>query len=777
MNIVNFCFNKKMKKSTTIILFLLLASFGYSEILSQNPNNSSNRIKTNQQQQKNQAPPQRPKFPDRYAPLDRPKAIQVINEEMILNTVEAARQSYIKGLILLQKNDTANAIQYFESALLGLNKLASYPEAENNLEFKELKKNILEDYKNCVQNIGETILVPKEVLFGDDTVFNITTGTENVSTVYEYERLPTIDSADRYVFSIPSIDDLIIPVEENSAVDFHIKFLMEGKGKGYVPVWMERSSRWFPMMEEIAEQEGIPKEILLLSIVESGLRPTVESKAGALGLWQFMYPTGLDYGLNRRQSIWVDERRDPVKSTRAAMRYLRDLYVYFDDWYLTLTAYNWGWGNVRRALRQSSKQSPTFWDIRNQKNINMPLETREYVPLFIALMKITAEPEKYGIDVTKLNYHPEFRFDVVELEQATNLSAVAKSIGVGVEEIRELNPELLYDITPPDRNFYRLRVPLGSSKDFKTNFAKLSREEKQPSLNHKVLRGEDVITVAERFDVSIDELVRLNALNKNTIALTAGTDLKIPIGGKTYAQSTLAFANNSLISRAELLASDNNFHIAKANESVYSIATMYEISTVSLRNWNNLPVEQDFIEEGRILIISEEEANKQKTNRSVVNARQDNVGQNISPANNNSNSNTSNSNNSNSNRNVSATTTHTVRQGETISRIAERYKMTEQALRDLNSGKIRGDRIIVGDILIVNNSQDISSSNSNTSSTNNSNTNKNNNSSNAQHHTVAAGDTLYRIAKRHNTTVDKIISLNKNIKPDALSIGQRIRVK
>ena len=746
----------KIRTSVLILLFLLFAN---SEVLSQNSNNRNNRNAKNQTNQQQKPVSQRPKFPDRYAPLDNPRAVQIITEEMIVNTVEAARQSYIKGLILLQKNDTLNAIQYFESALLSLNKLDSYPEIEVDSDVNELRASILEDYKNCVKNLEETILVPKEILFGEEVTSEISTGSEQVD-MYEHRRLPNISITDLeedeiYTFSIPSIEDLVIPVEENDAINAQIRWLTETRKNRDIPIWMERSGKWFPMMQEIAEREGMPKEILLLSIIESSLNPFAVSKAGAVGLWQFMYPTGVDYGLNKRQSIWVDERRDPVKSTRAAMRKLRDLYAEFDDWYLTLVAYNWGWGNVRRALRQSSKQTPTFWDIRNQANIKMPREAREYVPLFIAVMKITAEPEKYGIDVTQLNYHSEFRFDVVEIEQATNLSAVAKSIGVGVEEIRELNPELLYDITPPDRKFYRLRVPLGSSKDFKTNFAKLSREEKQPSLNHRVLRGEDVISVAERFDVSIDELISLNNLSLNTIALTAGTDLKIPIGGKTYSQSTLAFANNSLILRAELVAADTNFHIALKDETIYNIAEQYGVSTVNLRNWNNLPIDQDLIEEGSVLAITESEGNKQIASRVAR--------QNVAPT----------RNTASANRNTSGATRHTVRRGETVSGIAQRYGISVATLRNLNPTKVKGDRIVAGDILIVSNS---SSSNSGNSSASNS-SNSRSSSGNATYHKVVSGDTLSGIARRHNTTVDRIVALNRNLNPDVLSIGQRIRVK
>lgn len=749
-------------------------------------------------------PKPKPKFPDKYSPLDNSKASRVLTEEIVEHTIEAARQSYIKGLIVLQKNDTVEAVQYFEKALTELSKLASYSELENDEVFQDLSQSIHTDYENCIKNREDNtddMLVPKEKLFQTDASNNKEDkGSAAASaSVDEFRLPPNADTVSNYIFAIPKIDELTIPLSENSAIDAQIEFLTKGKGARYMPRWIERSSRWFPMMREISRNEGMPDEILVLTFIESGLRPDAESKAKAVGFWQFMHPTGMEYGLNKKQSIWVDERRDPIKSTRAAMRYIRDLYLWFNDWYLTLNAYNWGWGNVRRALKQTNKTDPTFWDIRNQKNIKMPNEAREYVPLFLAVLKITSEPEKYGIDVSKLNYLPEFKFDVVEIEQAVNLSAVAKVIGTGVEEIRELNPELLYNITPPDRKYYRLRVPPGLSKDFNRKFAQLPLEEKQPSLNHRVERGEDIISIAEKFDVSIDELIRLNAIKGEGIALTYNTELKIPIGGKTYAQSTLALSKNSLVAKSELLATDSNFYVVRANESVYSVAAKYKINPANLRNWNNLPIDQDLLDEGRVIITSQVGFNMSKTNNSAGNSKT--IEQKFL---NDSDSNIDNSNvqnksiakktekeqNKTNDKNKEPikqpTTTHKVEKGETIYRIATLYRMTEKELKELNSEKIKNDKIKIGDILIVSNvtSPDVATK-SDTSTNKNrqkevakkTDSRKEKNKKETTYYIVKEGDNLSKIAQKYNTDVQTIISLNKNIKPDKLSLGQKIIVK
>jgi membrane-bound lytic murein transglycosylase D len=375
-------------KTRCLICYLFILTFIGSNCLlfsqSKPVNNKPNRVTPSKPQNKPPKKPQiSPKYPDKYSPLDNSKTIKVITDEMINNTIESARQSYLKAQICLQKNDTSNAINQFEKALSNLNKLAIYPEIENNDEYNELLSSVTTDFNTIAKrsNASEDLLfVPKENLFTTEEQNNDTAIITNGKTTTApelFSRPPSADTSGNYIFAIPKIDELTIPISENGAIDFAVDFLTKGRGKGYLPKWMERSSRWFPMMQEIAEQEGMPKEILFIAFYESGLDPFAESNAKAVGLWQFMYPTGVDYGLNKRQSIWVDERRDPLKSTRAAMRYFRDLYLEFNDWYLALNAYNWGWGNVRRAIRLSNQEKPTFWDIRNQKNIKMPKEARE----------------------------------------------------------------------------------------------------------------------------------------------------------------------------------------------------------------------------------------------------------------------------------------------------------------------------------------------------------------------------------------------------------------
>ena len=757
-NLNNTIFNRILLIIATLFSFsFILLNFVSSNFL------VAQNLSTNHTNQK-----QKIKFPDKYSSLDNTnnKAVKVITAELITETLETSRHAYVKGLIVLQKQDTLEALKYFEEALTGLNKLFSYPDINKNDDFRELLENIFSDYEKCLKSAPdnyESIIASKDRLFLNEEFINQYQQKDDTVTNYyipreEYTRLPTagLSESKEYTFTIPNLKDLTIPITDNQAVEEQIDLLTK-RFSSFFPRWMESSSRWFPMMKEIAQTEGMPEEIILLTFIESSLNPLALSPAGAVGLWQFMYNTGIDYGLNRRQSIWVDERRDPIKSTRAGLRYLRDLYLEFNDWHLALCAYNWGWGNVKRALKQVNKDKPTYWDIRNQKNVKMPTETQKYVPLFIAVLKITSNPARYGIDVSKLNYSPEFKYDVVEIDQATNLKAVAQVIGVGISEIKDLNPELLYDITPPDRRFYSLRVPVGSSKDFQEKFAQLSLEERQPALQHRVLRGEDIISVAEKYNVSIDELILLNGIGTQTIEIASNTILKIPIGGRTYAQSTLINTRNGLVNKTSLVSTDSNFYIAQSTESVYSIAAKFKISPANLRNWNGLSIDQDLIEEGTVLAVSQSAANRQKNipsselvqidqlntiNKETVNTQNTNNAQNTNKnrSDNNyyDNSNTTNYNTTKSNvdNNRSfqgATMTYRVVKGDNLYAIARKFGMTERELRELNIEKISAGSEVVreGDILIVNNVGGVSSNtNISNNSSNNSNSNNNNNNNN-----------------------------------------------
>jgi len=227
---------------------------------------------------------------------------------------------------------------------------------------------------------------------------------------------------------------------------------------------LERSGKYRPRMVAILERAGVPTELVYVPLIESGYRPSVVSPAGAAGLWQFIRETGRRYGL--RVDAYVDERRDPIKSTRAAARYLRDLHDRFGSWPLSLAAYNVGAQRIAYVLER--RKDSTYWDMQR----SLPRETIDYVPQFLAAVHIARTPEAHGFappaDVP-------LQYDLVRVHRSLTLRAIAQLAGVSVAELTELNPALVRSITPPDRRGYQLRLPKGAKARFKLACAGMDR--------------------------------------------------------------------------------------------------------------------------------------------------------------------------------------------------------------------------------------------------------------------------------------------------------------
>ncbi|CAN5733404.1 hypothetical protein BH23GEM10_BH23GEM10_10520 [soil metagenome] len=253
-------------------------------------------------------------------------------------------------------------------------------------------------------------------------------------------------------------------VSDHERVDFFTEFLM-GKNYEKTRTWLERIGKYGPMIQNELRERGMPEDLLFLTMIESGLDPNAYSKADAAGLWQFIEETGERYGLE--VSEYVDERRDPVKATGAALTYLTEMHERFDSWYLSSAGYNTGENRVGRLMREttgSEKGSDEgYWEIWER----LPSETRDYVPLMLAMGHIAKEPAKYGFH--DLEYQEPLRFQEVVVAGGTKLSDVAKSAGVDAAVIEDLNPHFVKKQTPPDRRM-AVRVPVGQGPQVATAF-------------------------------------------------------------------------------------------------------------------------------------------------------------------------------------------------------------------------------------------------------------------------------------------------------------------
>ena len=309
--------------------------------------------------------------------------------------------------------------------------------------------------------------------------------------------------------SATSIDT--IPIIRDQKVDGHIRYFHIAIRDRFEQ-WLIRLAHYKPHVERIFSEFNLPNDLVFLSLVESGFNPHAYSRARATGPWQFMKGTAKLYGL--RVDRYVDERRDPIKSTVAAARYLRDLYDLFGTWPLAMAAYNAGEGKVMRALRKARAED--YWEIARTKHIRR--ETKEYVPRFMAAAIIAKNPVQYGFSDES---PPLFEFEEMVIERAIPLQTLSEVSGVSLVELRRLNPELRLGITPPDDRHYILKVPVGT-KELVVNALSViptwrpsARTIKQtehhgPGGRYKVQAGDSLWTISKRLHLSVKELQSRN---------------------------------------------------------------------------------------------------------------------------------------------------------------------------------------------------------------------------------------------------------------------------
>ncbi len=244
-----------------------------------------------------------------------------------------------------------------------------------------------------------------------------------------------------------------VPIHMNRQVKAYLVYFSTER-KNIIRKYLARSTRYLPMIREIFQEHGLPEDLAYLAMIESGFNPHAYSHAHACGMWQFIRGTAVRYGLTINE--YVDERRDPEKSTHAAAKYLLDLYKQFGSWYLAAASYNCGEKRVQREIDNSSHKN--FWEL--SANQCLPNETQNYVPQMIAATLIAKNPEKFGFK--GVPYLPPLQYDKVRVDETTSLAAAAMACNVSPEEIQALNPELRRGITPPGAGSYTLRIPKGS---------------------------------------------------------------------------------------------------------------------------------------------------------------------------------------------------------------------------------------------------------------------------------------------------------------------------
>ncbi|TLN27266.1 LysM peptidoglycan-binding domain-containing protein [bacterium] len=348
---------------------------------------------------------------------------------------------------------------------------------------------------------------------------------------------------------------------------------------------LNRSGRYLPMIKQMLREEGMPEELAAVAMIESSFVVNARSPAGAVGIWQFIPSTGKIYGLEINQ--WVDQRMDPELSTRAAIRFLRDLYERLSDWDLAIAGYNTGGTNVERA--QDRCKSKDFWSIAAAGKLRS--ETRRYVPKFYAFLLMSSDPAAYAFEK---NPDPPVEYETVMVKEQLDIGLIARKSAVDRASLEELNAPLLRSCTPPSPLPYPLRVPKGTGQIIAAAIEGLGEEEKSDYVSYNAKAGESVEKIAKRYGVDAASVIELNRLAKGK-KLKKGHKLAIavPRGKKEEVAKKISQEMGRLT------------HKVKPRETVSKIARAYGVSAKEIIAWNSLGKKAS-LSVGQELIVSRE---------------------------------------------------------------------------------------------------------------------------------------------------------------------------
>jgi membrane-bound lytic murein transglycosylase D len=354
-----------------------------------------------------------------------------------------------------------------------------------------------------------------------------------------------------------------LPLVMTDQVAGYINYF-SNRGRGTIEHALARSGRYEDMIRRVLREQGVPQELIYLAQAESGFHPLAVSRAGARGMWQFMGSRAKGYGLER--SWWVDDRQDPEKATRAAAHHLKDLYNQFGDWYLAMAAYNSGPGTVQSAVKRTGYAD--FWELYN-RNV-LPKETRNYVPIIVAVTIMAKNPAQYGLEtVVKEKPVP---YDTVKINYPIDLRLAAECVDATTEDLSDLNPSLLRLTTPKDREF-DLHLPAGTTDKFQVAVASIPADKRVWWRYHKIQGGETLASISRTYHTTPRAIAEANDLGDD--ALAPESRLIIPIAaGKQSDTSTYAHATT-------------RYKIRKG-DTVESVAENFGVSAKMLRGWNHI---------------------------------------------------------------------------------------------------------------------------------------------------------------------------------------------
>ena len=362
------------------------------------------------------------------------------------------------------------------------------------------------------------------------------------------------------------------PLVMNKQVEMYLNLFQTRHRKIY-ETWLSRSSIYVSLMEKELKYAGLPRELIYLSMIESGYNQRACSPANAVGLWQFIDGTARQYNLDI--NTYVDERRDAEKSTKAAVAFLSELYREFGDWHLAVAAYNAGPGKIGKGLEKYNVSS--FWELAREDYL--ALETKRYVPKLIAAIIIAKNPEKYGF--TNVQRIRPLEYATMKVPPGISLDALAVVCKTSVKEIKFLNQELRQGKTPPNRPDYEAKIPVASQEIASRNISRLHSVVTTGFKSYRIKRGDTLSSICSTYGINRTTLLKVNNLRSKR--LTRGQYLRIPY-------NTVSYQILPEGSKMALAANKSNLilHRVKAGEHISKIASRYNVTPEMIASWNGL---------------------------------------------------------------------------------------------------------------------------------------------------------------------------------------------
>ena len=522
-----------------------------------------------------------------------------------------------------------------------------------------------------------------------------------------------------------------LPLVLNPQVAKFINYF-KGRGKKTYIRSIERAGAYRGMIERILDEEGVPLELFHLAQAESGFRPKARSLARATGMWQFMKFRGKQYGL--RQDRYVDERYDPEKATRAAAQHLHDLYIEFGDWYLAMAAYNGGPNRVKTAVRRTG--SKDFWTHSRRRFVRR--ETRNYVPIILAMTYVGKNEEMYGIEIK--DPAPPLEYDTIETDTEIHFDLIADITGTSAATIKQLNPALLRSATPPYD--YKLRLPKNSGETFVSELRQVPPDQRLGWRRHEVRDGESLAAIAKRYKVKASAIVAHNRIDNSpgqSGMVRAGMRLTVPAP-----KARLSFYGGSSGGAGGFLEPGTGRYRIVRGDNLGSISRRFNVSIANLRTWNGLSGNR--IRAGRYLIVRPEGVGKKGS--SVVASAPSGSG------------------------------TYRIRRGDTLGTVARRFGVTVAQIKGWNG--LTSNRITAGDTLTVGTRKAASSSRrasgASSRSTPSSTARRAASSGGMGQYKIRRGDNLAIIAQRFGVTVADLKSWN-GLRSSRIRAGKYLTVR